>query len=209
MKVWVKTPWARSRASTLSSMVAASSAARPAAPTPAALASAATPCFQASKSPPHSCAIAGKAVAHRNSAARAWNAVASASFRDDRDLSCSPKPNALNCLRLQLYRWLCRKAGGRPGVNGCSRHSCGIATVEPVSTNSVGATYPCGFAAVDRCQRVFCRSHLFQAASLPLKTLMSALPVMPGTMPVPVYCQKVKGWLPYLSRGWPATERSQ
>ena len=60
-----------------------------------------------------------------------------------------------------------------------------------------------------RCQRVFCRSHLFHAASLPLKTLMSDLPDMPGTMPVPVYCQKVKGWLPYFSRGWPATERSQ
>lgn len=43
------------------------------------------------------------------------------------------------------------------------------------------------------CQRVFCRSHFFQAASEPLKTLMSDLPVMPGTMPVPVYCQKVKG----------------
>ena len=47
---------------------------------------------------------------------------------------------------------------------------------------------------------VFAFSHFFQADWLPLKTLMSALPVMPGTTPVPVYCQKVKGWLPYFRR---------
>ena len=43
---------------------------------------------------------------------------------------------------------------------------------------------------------VFAFNHFFQAAWLPLKTFMSALPLMPGTLPVPEYCQKVKGWLP-------------
>jgi len=49
--------------------------------------------------------------------------------------------------------------------------------------------------------RVLAFSHFRQADMSPLKTLMSALPLIPGTTPVPVYCQKVKGCPRYFSRG--------
>src|SRR5690606_12804571 len=58
LKVWVKTPWARSRWMMRWSCRARASAARPRSPTPAWRASPATAAFHASKSPPQSCARA-------------------------------------------------------------------------------------------------------------------------------------------------------
>ena len=180
MKVWANTPWARSRCSTFGSILASSSACWPLGPMPSWPASASKPFFHASKSPPHSTAMAGNADASSKAATKTCE-TAIAAVRKPMAPSGQPKR---------------QDRPGRPKTGRTDPMQCSPPVAKYGQRRSIDY-----FA--------FAFNHFFQAATLPLKTLTSALPFTPGTLPVPVYCQKVKGWPPYLSLGWPATERSQ